>query len=75
MKKALLIAAILVFSSISMLTSAKAEQTVNLLTATYTMMPFEPMDGRKIYDWKKWVWAVPFVALLAIYFALTIFVL
>jgi Zn-dependent protease len=48
---------------------------MNLLTATYAMMPFEPMDGRKVYKWKKWVWAVMFVPMLALYFALIIYVL
>jgi hypothetical protein len=49
--------------------------SMNLLTATYAMMPFEPMDGRRVYNWKKWLWGVPFVSLLALYFAMTIFVL
>jgi hypothetical protein len=49
--------------------------SMNLLTAAYAMMPFEPMDGRKVYNWKKLAWAVPFVGLLVLYFALTIFVL
>ncbi len=49
--------------------------SMNLLTATYAMMPFEPMDGRKVYNWKKLLWGVPFAGLLVLYFAMTIFVL
>ena len=49
--------------------------SMNLLTAAYAMMPFEPMDGRKVYNWNRSVWAVLFVVLLALYFVLTIFVL
>ena len=49
--------------------------SMNLLTATYALMPFEPMDGRKVYVWNKWVWAILFLVLLGLYFALTIFVL
>jgi Zn-dependent protease len=56
-------------------TIGKLGASMNLLTAVYALMPFEPMDGRKVYIWKKWVWAVMFVPMLALYFALTIFVL
>ena len=49
--------------------------SMNLLMATYAMMPFEPMDGRRVYKWKKWVWALFFVPMLALYFSLIIFVL
>ena len=49
--------------------------TMNLLTATYAMMPFEPMDGRKVYKWKRSVWAAMFVPMIAAYFILVIFVL
>lgn len=49
--------------------------TMNLLTAVYALMPLEPMDGRKIYKWNKGIWLVLFVPMLALYFALTIFML
>ncbi len=49
--------------------------SMNLLTATYALMPFEPMDGRKIYKWRKRLSIVLFLAVLALYFGLTIFVL
>jgi len=49
--------------------------TMNLLTATYAMMPFDPMDGRKVYKWNRPVWAAMFVPMIATYFALIIFIL
>ena len=49
--------------------------SMNLLTATYAMMPFEPMDGRKVYNWKKWAWAAMFLPMLTMYFVLVIFIL
>ena len=49
--------------------------SMNLLTATYSLMPFEPMDGKKVYKWNKLVWAVSFVSLMVLYFGLTIFLL
>jgi Zn-dependent protease len=49
--------------------------SMNLLTATYAMMPFEPMDGGKVYKWKKWAWAALFVPMLVLYFVLIIFII
>ena len=49
--------------------------SMNLLTATYAMMPFDPMDGRKVYKWKKWAWAAMFVPMLVLYFVLIIFII
>jgi Zn-dependent protease len=47
----------------------------NLLTAVYSLIPFEPMDGGKIYKLSKLRWALWFVPLLAVYLVATIFVL
>ncbi len=49
--------------------------SMNLLTATYALMPFQPMDGWKIYRWKRWLGVVIFLAVLVLYFALVIFVI
>jgi len=49
--------------------------SMNLLTATYAMMPFDPMDGRRVYEWKKWAWAGLFAPMLVLYFLLIIFIL
>jgi Zn-dependent protease len=56
-------------------TIGKLGASMNLLTAAYALMPFAPMDGLKVYKWKKWVWAAMFVPILAAYFALIIYVL
>jgi Zn-dependent protease len=56
-------------------TIGKLGATMNLLTAVYALMPFEPMDGRRVYIWKKWAWAALFVPMIVLYFALTIFIL
>jgi Zn-dependent protease len=49
--------------------------SMNLLTATYAMMPFDPMDGRKVYKWKKLAWAAMFVPMIVMYFVLIIFII
>jgi hypothetical protein len=41
--------------------------SMNLLSAAYSLMPFDPMDGNKLYRWKKLFWALIFLPLLAIY--------
>ena len=56
-------------------TIGKLGASMNLLTAAYAMMPFAPMDGLKVYRWKKWAWAALFVPMLALYFVMIIFVL
>ena len=56
-------------------TIGKLGASMNLLTAANALMPFAPMDGLKVYRWKKWAWAAMFVPILATYFALIIFVL
>ena len=56
-------------------TIGKLGASMNLLTAAYALMPFAPMDGLKVYRWKKWAWAVLFIPTLVMYFALIIFVI
>jgi Zn-dependent protease len=45
---------------------------MNLLAATYAMMPFRFLDGHKVYQWRKAVWAAAFVPMFAVYFLLFI---
>jgi Zn-dependent protease len=47
---------------------------MNLLSAVYSLTPFNPMDGNKVYRWKKALWAVTFVPMLLLYLGITIFV-
>ncbi|OPY26200.1 MAG: hypothetical protein A4E28_02658 [Methanocella sp. PtaU1.Bin125] len=48
--------------------------SMNLLSAVYSLTPFQPMDGNKVYRWKKGIWAAVFVPLLLLYLGITIFV-
>ncbi len=48
--------------------------SMNLLSAVYSFMPFDPMDGNKVYRWKKPGWLMAFAPLLALYFAMVIWV-
>ncbi len=41
--------------------------SVNLLSAVYAMMPFNPMDGEKIFSWSHARWALVFVPLFLFY--------
>jgi Zn-dependent protease len=47
--------------------------SMNVLAAVYSLMPFDPMDGSKVYRWKKGAWALMFVPLMAVYLATAIF--
>ncbi len=47
--------------------------SMNLLSSVYGLMPFDPMDGNKVYKWGPAIWAVAFVPILVIYLLVTIF--
>lgn len=47
--------------------------SMNLLTAVYSLIPVDPLDGLKVYVWKKPAWAVAFVPLLVLYFAAVVY--
>jgi hypothetical protein len=49
--------------------------SMNILSAAYSLMPFDPMDGNKVYKWKKYAWVLVFLPLVAIYLALTWYVI
>jgi hypothetical protein len=48
--------------------------SMHLLSAVYSFMPFDPMDGNKVYRWKKFLWLAAFAPLLVLYFAMVIWV-
>jgi hypothetical protein len=48
--------------------------SMHLLSAVYSFMPFDPMDGNKVYRWKHSVWLMAFAPLLVLYFAMVIWV-
>jgi len=43
--------------------------TMNLLNGVYSLVPFDPMDGKAVFDWNRSVWAAVFFPLLAVYAA------
>jgi hypothetical protein len=47
--------------------------SMNLLSATYSLMPFKNMDGNKIYTYNKLYWALAFLPVLAVYFATMVY--
>jgi sugar lactone lactonase YvrE/Zn-dependent protease len=49
--------------------------SMNLLTAVYSLMPIDPLDGLKVYVWKKPAWVVVFVPLLLLYVLVTVYLL
>lgn len=48
--------------------------SMNMLSTVYSLMPFEPMDGKKIYEWSKAFWALIFIPLLLFYLVMTMFI-
>ena len=48
--------------------------SMHLLSAVYSFMPFDPMDGNKVYRWRRLVWLMAFAPLLVLYFAMVIWV-
>ena len=51
---------------------AKLGISINLLMATYSMMPAEPMDGSKVANWKPWL-GVIFIPLFIVYIMAAIY--
>lgn len=49
--------------------------SMNLLSAVYSLMPFDPMDGNKLYTWKKAAWAAIFLPLFIIYMLIAVYLL
>ena len=43
--------------------------TMNLMNGVYSLVPFDPMDGKPIFDWNRSAWAAVFFPLLGIYAA------
>jgi len=52
---------------------AVAGFTMNLMTAIYNLMPFEPMDGKIIYEWSRTFWMITFVPLALFFILMTLF--
>lgn len=42
---------------------------MGILTAVITLLPFPPMDGERIKNWNRWVWAALFIPLFILYLA------
>ena len=41
--------------------------SLNMLACVYALIPVIPMDGKKIYDWNKRIWAAIFIPMLIVY--------
>jgi hypothetical protein len=48
--------------------------SMNLLSSVYGLMPFNPMDGKKVIDWRGAVWAVAFIPVLIVYVLVTLYI-
>jgi Zn-dependent protease len=49
--------------------------SMNMLSTVYSLMPFEPMDGGKIYGWSKLLWGMLFIPLMIFYLVMLVFLL
>lgn len=49
--------------------------SMNLLSAVYSLLPVDPLDGKKVYDWKKLPWAGIFIPLMIIYIVAAIYIM
>lgn len=45
---------------------------INFFLAGFNLLPLGPLDGKKVFDWNKAVWAVFFVPLLALYLTFSV---
>ena len=44
--------------------------SLNMLLCVYALLPIIPMDGKKIYDWNKWIWSAIFIPIFIVYVVL-----
>lgn len=42
---------------------------INVFLAAFNMIPIMPLDGAKVFAWKKWLWAIVFIPLVILVFA------
>jgi len=47
--------------------------TMSLVTVIYNLMPFDPMDGKAIYEWSKLFWVMMFVPLALFFIIMMIY--
>ena len=47
---------------------------VAFIMAVYEMLPITPMDGKEVKSWKRWVWALFFFPVFALYAWMFLFV-
>jgi hypothetical protein len=48
--------------------------SMNMLGTVYSLMPFDPMDGGKIYGWSKVLWGMLFIPLILFYLVMLVFI-
>lgn len=46
--------------------------SISMLACVYSLMPFKPMEGQRVYAWNKWLWALVFIPSLILYLAILI---
>lgn len=47
--------------------------TMNMVTVVYSLMPFNPMDGKSIYEWNRRYWAILFIPISMLFVIVTWF--
>ena len=47
--------------------------SMNMIAVIYSLMPFNPMDGKSIYEWNRTYWAILFIPISALFILVTWF--
>ncbi|OPY26627.1 MAG: Peptidase family M50 [Methanocella sp. PtaU1.Bin125] len=45
--------------------------SMNMVTVVYSMMPFDPMDGKTIFEWNRLYWAILFIPITSLFIIAT----
>jgi Zn-dependent protease len=54
------------------LTALSIGLSVNLLTCVYSLIPVTPLDGKDVFEWNRFFWAILFIPLLILYILINI---
>jgi YVTN family beta-propeller protein len=48
---------------------------ISMVACVYSLLPFEPMEGKAVFTWNSWIWGIVFIPSLLLYLGMIILIL